>query len=53
MGLTDMDFTKHKCPEAESILETGIRVPIYEYMDEDYILGVGKAVRKVARHHAV
>ena len=53
MGLTDMDFTKHRCPEAESILVTGIRVPIYEYMNEEYILEVGEAIRKVARHYAV
>lgn len=53
MGLTDMDFTKHKCPEAEAILATGIRVPIYEYMTEEYILGVAAAIQKVARHYAV
>lgn len=53
MGLTDMDFTKHECPEAEEILVTNIRVPIYEYMTEEYILGVGKAIQKVARHYAV
>ncbi len=52
MGLTDMDFTKHKCPEAESILVTGIRVPIYEYMTEEYVLGVAAAIRKVAQHYA-
>ena len=53
MGLTDMDFTKHTCPEAEEILVTNIRVPIYEYMTEEYILGVAKAIQKVARHYAV
>lgn len=53
MGLTTMDFSTHKCPEAEAILVTGIRVPIYEYMTEDYILGVGAAIQKVARHYAV
>jgi dTDP-4-amino-4,6-dideoxygalactose transaminase len=53
MGLTTMDFSKHKCPEAEATLVTGIRVPIYEYMTEDYILGVGAAIQKVARHYAV
>jgi dTDP-4-amino-4,6-dideoxygalactose transaminase len=53
MGLTTMDFSKHKCPEAEAMLVTGIRVPIYEYMTEDYILGVAAAIRKVARHYAV
>ena len=53
MGLTDMDFTKHKCPNAESLLADGIRVPIYEYMTEEYILGVATAIQKVARHYAV
>ena len=52
MGLTGMDFSKHKCPEAESILVTGIRVPIYEYMTEEYILGVAAAIRKVANYYA-
>ena len=53
MGLTSMDFTKHKCPEAEAILATGIRVPIYEHMSEEYVLGVAAAIRKVVRHYAV
>lgn len=52
MGLTEMDFTKHKCPNAESMLADGIRVPIYEYMSEQYILEVAAAVQKVARHYA-
>ena len=53
MGLTRMDFTKHRCANAESILTEGIRVPIYETMTEDYILGVAAAIQKVARHYAV
>jgi perosamine synthetase len=53
MGLTDMDFTKHKCPNAESMLTEGIRVPIFEYMTEEYILQVAAAIRKVADHYAV
>ncbi len=53
MGLTDMDFTRHSCPIAESMLTEGIRVPIYEYMTEDYILEVATAIQKVARHYAV
>ena len=52
MGLTTMDFSKHKCPEAEAILETGIRVTITEHMPEEYILGVAAAIQKVARHYA-
>ena len=53
MGLTTMDFAKHRCPEAEAILETGIKVSIHEAMTEEYILGVAEAIRKVARHYAV
>lgn len=52
LGLTTMDFTKHKCPEAEAILETGIRVTIHEHMTEEYILDVAAAIRKVAQHYA-
>jgi dTDP-4-amino-4,6-dideoxygalactose transaminase len=53
MGLTQMDFTKHKCPNAESMLVEGIRVHIKEYMTEEYVLGVAAAIQKVARHYAV
>jgi len=52
MGLTTMDFSKHRCPEAEAILATGIRVAIHEHMTEDYMLGVAAAIRKVARFYA-
>lgn len=52
MGLTTMDFSKHKCPEAEALLKTMIRVTIREHMTEDYILHVAKAIQKVARHYA-
>ena len=53
LGLTTMDFTKHQTPEAEAILQTGVRFVIHEGMSEDYILGAAQAVRKVARHYAV
>ena len=53
MGLTEMDFSKHKCPEAEAILETSMRVPINENMTEEYILQVAAAIRKVAQYYAV
>lgn len=53
MGLTTMDYTKHRCPEAEAILETGIKMTIHEAMTEEYILGAATAIRKVARHYAV
>lgn len=53
MGLTTMDFTKHHCPNAETMLTDGIRVPIFEYMTEEYILDVAAAIGKVAQHFAV
>lgn len=53
LGLTTMDYSKHQTPEAEAILQTGIRVGINEAMTEDYIGGVAEAIRKVARHYAV
>lgn len=52
MGLTTMDFTKHQCPEAEAILETCIRVPISEFMEEEYIRQVAAAIRKVATYYS-
>lgn len=52
LGLTTMDFSKHKCSEAEAILETGIRVTITEHMSEEYILAVAAAIQKVARYYA-
>ena len=53
MGLTTMDFSKHKCPEAEAILATGMRVPVNEFWTEEYVLEIAAAIRKVARHYAV
>lgn len=53
MGLTTMDFSKHKCAEAEAILVTGMRVPVNEFWTEEYVLQVAAAIRKVARHYAV
>jgi perosamine synthetase len=52
-GLTKMDYAKHQTPEAEAILQTGIKITIHEAMTEDYISSVAVAIRKVARHYAV
>ncbi len=51
-GLTAMDYTKHRTPEAEAILRTGIRLVIDEAMTDDYIRAAAAALRKVARHYA-
>jgi dTDP-4-amino-4,6-dideoxygalactose transaminase len=52
-GLTAMDYTKVSCPEAESILTTGIRITIHEAMSDEFIDDVATAIRKVAAHFAV
>ncbi len=53
MGLTKMDYTQVKCPEAEAILATGIQCPLNESMDEALIRETAAAVRKVAKHYTV
>jgi perosamine synthetase len=51
-GLTSMDYSKVSCPEAEKILQTGVRITIHEGMSESFIADVGEAIGKVARHYA-
>jgi dTDP-4-amino-4,6-dideoxygalactose transaminase len=51
MGLTKMDYTQVKCPEAEAILATGVQCTLNESMDETLIRQTGAAVRKVAKHY--
>jgi dTDP-4-amino-4,6-dideoxygalactose transaminase len=53
LGLTQKDYTRESCPEAEAILRTGVRVTIHEGMSEEYVLSVAEAIRKVAGHYAV
>lgn len=50
MGLTTMDYTRVRCPEAEGILTTGVHFSLNESMDEAYVREIGAAVRKVAKH---
>jgi perosamine synthetase len=50
-GLTEMDYNKTTCPEAEAILASGIRVKIHQAMSEDLVEDMAKAVSKVARHY--
>ena len=52
MGLTDMDYGKTSCPEAEAILEDGIRVTIHQAMTEEFVESMVNAVTKVAKHYA-
>ncbi|MBA4147745.1 MAG: DegT/DnrJ/EryC1/StrS family aminotransferase [Verrucomicrobia bacterium] len=51
-GLTNMDYTKIKCPEASQMLTTFVRIQLHEGMNESYIREVATAIRKVARHFA-
>ena len=52
MGLTTMDYSKVKLPEAESILKTCSNFALNEAMDEDYVRSIAAAIRKVAKHFA-
>ncbi len=49
-GLTAMDYSRVRCPEAEAILATGVQCPLNESMDEAHVREIGAAVRKVAKH---
>jgi hypothetical protein len=51
LSLTSMDYTKVSCPEAESILKTGVRVVIHEQMSESYVRSLAAGIRKVASHY--
>lgn len=46
-GLTEIDYRETRCPVAEEILSTAIRVPIHQGMDEAWIEGMACAFRKV------
>jgi dTDP-4-amino-4,6-dideoxygalactose transaminase len=52
LRLTDMDYGRVSCPEAEAMLATGIHCTLNEAMDEVLIDETAAAVRKVARHYA-
>lgn len=52
-GLTRMDYSAVRCPEAESILKTGIRINIHEGLAMDFMDATAAAVRKVAAAYQV
>jgi dTDP-4-amino-4,6-dideoxygalactose transaminase len=52
LGLTEMDYNKTSCPEAEAILASGIRITIHQAMSERVVEDMAKAVSKVARQYA-
>lgn len=51
-GLTTMDYNRVSTPEAEAILQTGLRVALHEAMDDSHVEAIGRAFRKVAAHYA-
>ncbi len=50
-GLTTMDYRNVSCPQAETILKTCIYLRIHQGMDEAYIDGAARAIRKVAAYY--
>ena len=52
LGLTTMDYTQVQCPEVDAILSTGVRVLVNETMNDEYIVQLAQAIRKVAQHIA-
>lgn len=50
-GLTTMDYRKVSCPNAEATLTSCVYLRIHQGMDEAYIDGTARALRKVARHY--
>lgn len=52
LGLTTMDYTQVQTPEAEAILQTGVRLTLHEGMTDAYVLAAAEALRKVSRHYA-
>lgn len=52
LGLTTMDYTQVRCPEAESFFTNLIHLPFNEAMTEDYLDQVALAIRTVATRFA-
>lgn len=52
LGLTDMDYQKVHCPEAEAILRTCISFGVNENATEEWVHQAADAIRKVAAHYA-
>lgn len=53
LGLTHMDYSQVRCPEAEAILATGISCTLNESMNEQLVREIAAAIRKVAQHYTV
>lgn len=52
-GLTAMDYRKVSCPNAEAILKSCVYLRIHQGLDDAYVDGVARALRKVARHYSL
>jgi perosamine synthetase len=51
-GGTQMDYREVTCPEAEAVLQTGIRLRITENMTDAYVRQLAAGIRKVISHYA-
>jgi len=50
-GLTKMDYREVSCPNAEAILKSCVYLRIHQGLDEAYVDGTARALRKVAGHY--
>lgn len=50
-GLTAIDYTRMETPEADAILQTGIRIGLHEFMTNQEIVETAGAIRKLAVHY--
>jgi dTDP-4-amino-4,6-dideoxygalactose transaminase len=53
LGKTTIDYRNVRCPNAEAVLQTAIRVDIKEWMNDEHIRRAAEAIRKVAGFFAV
>ncbi len=51
-GLTDMDYSKVVCPNAEKVIKEWFRLILFEGMDEAYLKKVVMALEKVVGHYS-
>lgn len=51
-GLTDMDYSKVVCPNAEKVIKEWFRLILFEGMDKAYLEKVVEALEKVVGHYS-
>lgn len=52
LGLTNMDYAKTHCPDAERMEQSVLKTSIHEAMNEEWIDAMASAIRKVASWYA-